>query len=568
MKTMLSRNGMCAAIEQVLTLPIRGAPYTIDPVKGDKGEAEFVRSVLMTSDESGGMKTPISQLVGQITTAQVFRRSFFERTFKVRESDGRIIYDKIAYRPPATCQARYNDRTGEPNGFRQQVWLFGGNLMLSSKQKVPGYVDIPKIRSYIYTHGKHVEPLVGVSEMEVSYWALAHGSQVQTPDGPVVIEDIRRGDLVFGGNGEPTRVTAVHPRGKRPMFRVTLRDGTSALCDAEHLWGVYDMQPRPARYRVVTTQEMMDSGLLRSYGSSAHRLWRYKIPRCQPVEYPERDLPIDPYILGAWLGDGSMQRSIYGDKARRTGPRIAAQAYGGWVAEEVARRLPQDMKLVPTGHDYLFVPVVARDTNPVRDALVSLGVNLTSGDKFLPEIYLQGSVKQRLDLLRGLMDTDGSATRPGRAHGIQVRFYTTSQRLVDDVRRLVRSLGGTATHGSTPSRKTMWVDIFTDECPFLLPPKAAIWEEGGGGRRQSNGNTIVSIEAEGSSMCRCITVEAEDGLFLVNDFMTTHNCYQLGKQCQNCSTFYDALDEFPRGNGYAKACRVRKRPAGSHGPRR
>ena len=76
----------------------------------------------------------------------------------------------MAYRPPATCQARYNDRTGEPNGFRQQVWLFGGNLMLSSKQKVPGYVDIPKIRSYIYTHGKHREPLTGVSELETSYW--------------------------------------------------------------------------------------------------------------------------------------------------------------------------------------------------------------------------------------------------------------------------------------------------------------------------------------------------------------------------------------------------------------
>ena len=81
------------------------------------------------------------------------------KTFKVRSSDNRIIYDKIAYRPPATCQARYNDRSGENNGFRQQVWLFGGNLALNNKQKVPGYVDIPKVRSYVHTHGKHREPL-------------------------------------------------------------------------------------------------------------------------------------------------------------------------------------------------------------------------------------------------------------------------------------------------------------------------------------------------------------------------------------------------------------------------
>jgi hypothetical protein len=167
---MLSRNGMAAAIEQVLTLPIRGAPYTIEPAKGDKGEAEFVTSVLMTPNESGGMKTPISEVLGQITAGQIFKRSFFEKVWKTRESDGKIVYDKIAYRPPATCQARYNDRTGEANGFRQQVWLFGGNLMLNNKQKVPGYVDIPKMRSYIYTHGKHREPLTGVSEMETSLW--------------------------------------------------------------------------------------------------------------------------------------------------------------------------------------------------------------------------------------------------------------------------------------------------------------------------------------------------------------------------------------------------------------
>lgn len=93
-----------------------------------------------------------------------------EKTFRQRDSDGKIIYGKIAYRPPATCQARYNDRTGEANGFRQQVWLFGGNLQVSSKQKVPGYVDIPKVRSFVYTHGKHREPLTGVSEVEVAWW--------------------------------------------------------------------------------------------------------------------------------------------------------------------------------------------------------------------------------------------------------------------------------------------------------------------------------------------------------------------------------------------------------------
>ena len=231
---------MCAAIEQVITLPIRGAPYTIDPAKGDKGEAEFVKSVLMTPNESGGMKTPISQLVGQITTAQVFRRSFFEKTFKVRECDGKIIYDKVAYRPPATCQARFNDRTGEGNGFRQQVWLFGGNLALSSKQKVPGYVDIPKIRSYIYTHGQHREPLTGVSEMETAYWDISVDSDIQTPRGPVKMGDIQRGDMVFGAGGQVIPVLDVIPCGENQMYRFSFKNSETVEAGIGHLWGVYD----------------------------------------------------------------------------------------------------------------------------------------------------------------------------------------------------------------------------------------------------------------------------------------------------------------------------------------
>jgi len=167
---MFSRNGTASALEMVLTLPIREADFSIEPGKGDKGECDLARSVLLTPDSEGGMSTPWTSVMGQITAGQLYRRSFFEKVFGIRDSDGKIIYRKLAYRPPATCQARYNDRTGEPNGFRQQVWLFGGNLQVSSKQKVPGYVDIPKVRSYVYTHGKHREPLTGISEVEVAYW--------------------------------------------------------------------------------------------------------------------------------------------------------------------------------------------------------------------------------------------------------------------------------------------------------------------------------------------------------------------------------------------------------------
>ena len=169
MKAMFTRDGICSAIEAALTLPIREADFSINGSKGDKGEAEFVQATLLGDDPIDGMRTSNTDLIGQITSGQIYRRAFFEKTWKVNDA-GKIVYDKIAFRPQSTCQARYNARSGEPHGFRQQVWLFGGNLMVSRKQKMPGYVDIPHVRSYIYTHGKHREPLTGASEMEISYW--------------------------------------------------------------------------------------------------------------------------------------------------------------------------------------------------------------------------------------------------------------------------------------------------------------------------------------------------------------------------------------------------------------
>jgi hypothetical protein len=535
---MLVRNGMAAAIEQVLTLPIRGAPYTIEPAKGDKGEAELVQSVLMTPNESGGMKTPISTLVGQITAAQVFKRSFFEKTFKVRESDGKIIYDKVAYRPPATCQARYNDRTGEANGFRQQVWLFGGNLMLNNKQKVPGYVDIPKIRSYIYTHGKHREPLTGVSEMETSFWALAHGSQVQTPDGPVLIEDILPGDLVFGGNGEPTRVTAVHPRGRRRMYRVAFSDQTSVLCDADHLW---EVRERDTANRFIT--KVMSTAAMVSADVRLYEGYRFHVPLCGEAQYPERDLPLDPYLLGAWIGDGTMlyRPSRWSKRAGKMitySPSSPALSTGDpFIAEEAARRSIPGVELRQHSKiRYGFSDTLRPRGNRMRDVIVMLGLDRQSPERFIPAIYRQASPKQRWDLLRGLMDADGNCLRGGRS-----AFTTTSAQLAADVQDLVQSLGGRARtrfvpnagHGGNLNGKEIYrrrplhrVEIVTCENPFLLPRKAERWEGGGNNERKSSTKAIVSITPDDERECRCISVEAPDGLFLTGNWTVTHNCYQ------------------------------------------
>jgi len=167
--SMLKKDGQAAALESVLTLPLRQASYAITPSTDDRGEAEFARSVLMEPATGGGMKIPLGVIIGQITNAQIYKKSFFEKVFTIRPSDGRVVYDKMAYRPPATCELKRNARSGEADGFRQRVWQFGAEIK-PVPGKVPGYVDIPQVRSYVFIHGKHREPLTGTSELELSLW--------------------------------------------------------------------------------------------------------------------------------------------------------------------------------------------------------------------------------------------------------------------------------------------------------------------------------------------------------------------------------------------------------------
>lgn len=172
MSTMLTRDGQAAALEAVLTLPIRQASRAIEPAKGDAGETELCHSVLFAPATSGGMKTPLQDVIGQVTSAQIYRKSFHELCWNIREKDGAVALDRIAPRPTATCELKRNARTGTMDGFRQQVWQFGGVLQ-AKPGKMPGYVEIPRVKSLVHINGKHREPLTGTSELDLTYWCYS-----------------------------------------------------------------------------------------------------------------------------------------------------------------------------------------------------------------------------------------------------------------------------------------------------------------------------------------------------------------------------------------------------------
>jgi hypothetical protein len=167
---MLDQDGQASALEAVLTLPIRQASRAIEPSKGDSGEAELCNSVLFAPATSGGMKTPLQDVIGQVTSAQIYRKSFHEKIFRIREEDGAVTYEKLAHRPTATCELRRDPKTAAEMGFRQQLFLLGGQALSTRQGSTPGWVDIPKVRSFVHVNGRHREPLTGTSELAVCYW--------------------------------------------------------------------------------------------------------------------------------------------------------------------------------------------------------------------------------------------------------------------------------------------------------------------------------------------------------------------------------------------------------------
>lgn len=331
-------------------------------------------------------------------------------------------------------------------------------------------------------------------------------TRVPTPDGMRRWGDLEVGDFVFGSDGRPTKVVAVHDRGHLPTYRVRFSDGSDVLADGDHIWTVAYRSGRDRAWvpKDLTTAELAEQDLRR--GSE----YRYTIPMCAPVERPEVLLPVEPYTLGALIANGS----LCGTSAILTTPD-----------HDVVER-------IRTHHDIVCHarPPGACPSYGIRGVIGLIkrfGLNVKSREKFIPEQYLNGSIDQRLALLQGLFDGDGSANSRGRR---AIRYSTTSRRLADDVTRLVASLGGTATQN--------WIDRGRYwECAMnvMLPTGIVAFSS----QRKAQGasgsvyqtvprRAIVAVEPVGDCVIRCITVDAADSLYLIGDqHIVTHNSILL-----------------------------------------
>lgn len=334
--------------------------------------------------------------------------------------------------------------------------------------------------------------------------ALPCDELVQTPEGPREIGDLRVGDAVFGLDGAPVSVTGVFPQGMRQSWRVGFRDKSHVDCDDEHLWSVWTIKRRQKRTPpiVKSLREMREAGVKLKCG-----LYRHSVPLCEPVQYETRDLPVAPYLLGLLIGDGTSLGKT---------PTLCIPDLDASLVEAARKLLPSGFEVrtgrAPSCPQHRLVDTSERG-NRLSRAMRSLGLDRLSPARFVPRVYLQGDVSQRWELLRGLMDTDGSCVKN------RTTFSTTSDQLVRDIVELTQSLGGTAIP-SQQKRGEWQVNIKTFECPFSLPRKAARWSPSW---KNPPSRFITSISPSRVCAHVCISVDSPDGIFLARDFVATHN---------------------------------------------
>lgn len=337
--------------------------------------------------------------------------------------------------------------------------------------------------------------------------SLALDTPIATEGGWTTMGAIRVGERVFDENGRLCNVTAVHEvRHDRDCYEVRFNDGSVITADGEHLWATELMVDRMAQFfgrprplGVRTTEQIRATLRHGRRGDLNH-----SIPVAAALELPIATLPIEPYVLGAWLGDGATS----GAKVTSADPEIIAAitsaGYEVHALKVMANRCAD------------FGIGAGPDGVPLHKAL-RLGGLL--GTKHIPDIYLRASVEQRRALLQGLMDTDGWVQDDRGA-----LIALSDERLAEDVRTLIVSLGYRVFRRRKPTtHKDSIVMSFTPEwCPFQLPRKATEFRARSG-RRHSR-RMITSVEPVPTVPVRCISVDSGSHLYLAGrDLIPTHN---------------------------------------------
>ena len=365
--------------------------------------------------------------------------------------------------------------------------------------------------------------------------ALALDTKIPTPEGIKTIADIHEGDYVYGVDGKPAKVTGTSEIFKnRKCYKIAFEDGEEIICDENHKWTVQTKGSRKkSRYVpksdrkvnrghavnskgdiTIQTFEMVND-FKRERADGKGTEYKYRVPIPKAIEHASKCLPLDPYVLGLWLGDGDRNdnriavgkqdlETLLGELTKRSIHVESIKEFGGKYEVRIGKKY-------------------AYHKHDIREALRYLNV---WKNKHIPEEYLNASIAQRWELLRGLMDTDGTVSKAG-----QCGFTQKSKTIIDGFSRLLTSLGIKHTVSLDNNIKCGDKICSAYKVQFWVDKTTPCFNYGRKQSRLKNHlaprmmyKSIVDVCEVENHDTKCITVDRSDGLFLCGDRNTvTHN---------------------------------------------
>ena len=381
--------------------------------------------------------------------------------------------------------------------------------------------------------------------------ALPNSTVIPTPNGQKQVGEIKPGDLLFDAFGKPTLVKAIYPQGEKEVWEITFKDGRKAKCCEEHLWsycteGQRKEQKINRKFYTKTLKEINEMPLYQpGHG------YKILVPMQKAVEYPAKQYYLKPYTFGLLLGDGSFRYN-------NTNKGLCFSSENDELPTAIAQEMNWHYKKCSDyNYNWMFEnPNNNTHTNIwVEEALRDFPAlwQTKSETKFIPREYLEGSIEQRFDLLNGLLDTDGSVDKEkGR-----ISYYTVSPQLRDNVIELSLSLGFKATWLEDNHNKDN-LPLYKIEIAgspenkiklFKLKRKHELilqWYNNGKRKEENLFNPIVKIEKLNyKEEMTCFYVDNNEHLFLMNDYIVTHNTRaMIADACYiACDEIYDREEQ-------------------------
>lgn len=355
---------------------------------------------------------------------------------------------------------------------------------------------------------------------------IPNSTRIPTPKGWTTVGEVKVGDYLFDRNGNPTRVLGVYPQGKREVYEITFGDKRIAKCSIDHIWTVHkDTWKDKNDFREYTLKQILEDRW-EKIDYRGHKSHLFSIPCSDAVNYEnDKKLKVNPYLFGVFLGDGCCR-----DQALTLSSND----------EELVIRIQEILnspRVYKNQFNYSWM-FYRKDghrfsTNEILGEYKKF-ICCYCYEKSIPDDFKYSSIEDRYELIRGLMDTDGSITKAGGRY--RVNFTTTSPKLRDDFIEVMGSLGYICTYRidrrndkyTLGEAYEVKINIPNAEKYklFSLSRKKDIALECKDKKqnRKYNRTTIINIEKlDYKEEMTCFYVDNEEHLFLMNDFIATHN---------------------------------------------